>query len=367
MRPILFTALLALTMLTAFQQKDPMALLQQARAKFHDHASVSYQYTSLWPDPAGTIDTASAQCDFTRAKGAYFNYDYVMRTDLYDVAFIGQQFRQVEFAEKKVVLYPDDQPRLMKRFASENITVAYSPITLIDQAWSYAKDTVIRKIRFSEYQLAEMDTVYDGKHIRTERHIFINASNALLERYERRTFFNGKSSQIIVFLFSNYNWERKPKPLSYTPPPGYRTEIFGQGDQLEVLKEGAQAPLFTSVDMNGKPVSLEALRGKKVLLDFSVINCGYCKMAADHLTRNDFKLPADVVCLYINPMDKKEKLAVYAQKSNLPFTIVPEARDIGKQYGVSGYPTFYLINEQGIIENVTVGYRKEFIDGLSSR
>jgi len=134
---------------------------------------------------------------------------------------------------------------------------------------------------------------------------------------------------------------------------------------MNVLKEGEEAPPFSTVDMNGKPVSLQALRGKRVLLDFSTINCGYCKAALDHFSRRDFKLPPDMVGIYINPVDKKDKLALYAQKVTIPFGLVPEAHAIGKQYGVYGYPTFYLIDERGVIEKVVVGYQEAFIDGLA--
>lgn len=97
------------------------------------------------------------------------------------------------------------------------------------------------------------------------------------------------------------------------------------------------------------------------------VGCESCKVALDHFNRGDFKLPANVVGLYINSLDKEEKLAQYAQKVKIPFTTISTTKEIGEQYGVYAYPTFYLIDEQGVIEAVMEGYRKEFINGLSSR
>jgi len=365
MRYIHFTALVIVVTLTAFQQKDPMAVLQRARAKFNDCATISYQYSYLWPNPAGIVDTASAECSFAKTKGA-FEYDYVARCAPYDdIVFIGGQLSQVSRSEKKVILFPYDDSKQVRRHVLDNIPVKYSPLTLIGMAWSYAKDTVIEKIRLSDYRFVERDTIYNGKHVMVELHLFVNTVTSLPERYERRSLLEGKSQQTVIFLYSKYKLDKKGGTLTYTPPAGFRTEIFGQGEKLRELKVGEPAPLFSTVDINGKPVKLEDFRGKKVLLDFSTINCGYCKQALDHMTQDNFNFPAHLVGLYINPTDKKDAIARYSEKVTIPFMVVPDAREIGKQYGVYGYPTFYVIDEQGLIEKVVVGYEKEFIDGLA--
>ena len=54
----------------------------------------------------------------------------------------------------------------------------------------------------------------------------------------------------------------------------------------------------------------------------------------------------------------------YNDKVKLPFQVVPDAKLIGDMYGVSGYPTFVLIDEQGIIEKIVNGYKKEFFKSL---
>lgn len=220
----------------------------------------------------------------------------------------------------------------------------------------------------SEYWLVEMDKLNDTGHkIFVTLHLFINKSTRLPEVFERRAFFDGKPSQFIKHVYADFKLGKKPVPLTYEMPAGYITEIFGQGEHLELLREGQPAPAFTAVDMQGNTISLEGLRGKRVLLDFSVIGCGYCKLALDYMNRSDFKLKDGIVGIYLNPMDKKPKMESYAQRVHIPFSVVPDVRDLGKLYGVSAYPTFYLIDERGIIEKAVLGYNKEFIDGLSAQ
>jgi peroxiredoxin len=368
MRSILICAVLAAATLTAFQ-KDPMALLRQSKAKLDEQGFVSYQYTSLWPNPSGEVDTTISQCSFSVTNGKYFKYDYVMRNERNDFSFIDGALLQVNHDEKKVTTFPSEMEAEIKRNAVENYQIRYTPFMIVNMAWLYAKDTVNeQKAAIREYRLVEMDEANDaGNKIFVTLHLFINKSTKLPERVERRAFLDGKSTQVIKHLYTNYQLSKKPAQLTYTMPAGYSSEIFGQTEKLELLKEGQPAPAFTAVDIQGKPVSLESLRGKKVLLDFSVIGCGYCKLALDHLNQSNFKLKDGIVGIYLNPVDKKPKMESYGQRVHIPFTVVPDARELGKMYGVFGYPTFYLINEQGIIEKVVVGYRKEFIDELAAQ
>jgi peroxiredoxin len=195
--------------------------------------------------------------------------------------------------------------------------------------------------------------------------MFINSSTALPERYERRVYGNGKVGQVIVFLFSGYALEKKPAALAYTLPDGYKSEMFDKRGSHVTLKEGTAAPSFQVKDIQGNTISLESLRGKKVLLDFSIMGCGYCKMALDHFSRDGFRLPENVVGVYISPTDKGSTMLKYTQQTKIPFPVVAGAKDVGSLYSVYAYPTFYLIDENGMIEKVVVGYDKEFIEGLS--
>ena len=111
-------------------------------------------------------------------------------------------------------------------------------------------------------------------------------------------------------------------------------------------------------------MDLKSLRGRKVLIDFSVINCGYCKLALQHFNRDEYELDNKITGIYINPDDSNSEVSDYRDKLPIPFPAIAGAKKIAKAYGVSSFPTFFLIDERGDIEKVVVGYRSEFLETL---
>jgi peroxiredoxin len=185
-----------------------------------------------------------------------------------------------------------------------------------------------------------------------------------LEQYERRAFVDGEKSQFITYYFTDYELRKDAIDFGYELPEGYVTQIAGNKVKIRPLAEGTDAPGFESTDMSGKPVNLSFFTGQKVLLNFSIINCGWCKTALDHFNREDFQLSENIKVLYINPVDSKAQVEKYVEKFHVPFPVIAEAKAVGESYRVNGYPTFYLIDEEGKIEKVQSGYQKDFINNL---
>lgn len=115
------------------------------------------------------------------------------------------------------------------------------------------------------------------------------------------------------------------------------------------------------MDADGNWVELAQMRGKKVLLNFSMIRCGWCKIALEQFNKPAYQFADNIVPLYVNPVDTKEEMDKYRSKVPIPFPVLANAEAVGKAYGVSGYPTFYLIDESGKVEEVVVGFSDEKI------
>jgi thioredoxin-related protein len=72
----------------------------------------------------------------------------------------------------------------------------------------------------------------------------------------------------------------------------------------------------------------------------------------------------DIVFLGIYPLDSKKALLNLSKDRDLVFDIFYKAKEIGKLYGVQGYPTFFIIDKSGTICYSTVGYSKQFKETL---
>ncbi|MDX1463506.1 MAG: redoxin domain-containing protein, partial [Marinirhabdus sp.] len=205
------------------------------------------------------------------------------------------------------------------------------------------------------------DTVVEGNTVYTEYHIFIDPTLKQLERVERRNYYNGNLSQRLFNTFSNYLFNDKVTILKYDVPSDYPSVLYGQTDDRKLLEIGQKAPLFDATDLHGRPVNLADVKQPKTLLIFSSINCGNAHDAFQYI---NYELPEDIAVLYLSIWDELEDVTHYFTELKTEFTIVPNADNIAKTYGVRSTPTFFLIDKKGIVQNVEIGFDKPFLDQL---
>lgn len=140
------------------------------------------------------------------------------------------------------------------------------------------------------------------------------------------------------------------------------------------LKEDMPAPPFTGVDQNGKQVSLEDYKGKKLALVFySEDDSPTCTIQAcnlrdnyELLKKNGFEVVA------VSPDDEKSHKKFEA-KFNLPYTMIADTSHTTlNAYGVFGekelfgrnymgvHRTTFVIDEDGIIRNIFLKPRNKY-------
>ncbi len=116
------------------------------------------------------------------------------------------------------------------------------------------------------------------------------------------------------------------------------------------LRAGTPAPAFELPDLHGKPVSLAAFRGQRVLLVFSDPNCGPCTALAPELARfhRDHD-DHDLAVLMVSRGDAETNRSKAQQLGlNFPIVIQPGWR-ISKRYGIFATPVAFLVDEQGTL------------------
>jgi peroxiredoxin len=288
-------------------------------------------------------------------------FDYLGEREGSGYNFIDGVLFSISHKDSVVTYYPEkDIPTLIQN----SMYLTNSPIRLFKNGpWSYLRDTAIEGKTYNEFLWIEMDTTIMEKKVLLKNHLFINPSNELAHFYSRRLYHDGKKNQFIDVTYSDYFFSDLGEKLTYDVPAGYVSQQWGQRgpDAVQLLTKGEVAPDFELVDENGNPVKLSGFLGKKVLLDFSMINCGWCKIALEQFNKPDYQFADNIIPLYVNPVDDKEKMDKYQSKVSIPFPVLVNAEEVGKAYGVSGYPTFYLIDENGKVEDVVVGFSDEAI------
>ncbi len=346
-------------------ESSPDELFDEAKGKIDDAKLISFELMMLWESPViEEVDTIRMSLELGKEKSESFDYDFIGRTEESDLVYQENVILNVNHTDSTLVL--KDTKEDLARYL-DNTFFNFSPIGLLKkEGWAYVGDTSIANKNYLNYRQIEMDTVIEKKYILLENHLFLNPSNLLFDKYERRLFHDGKKGQFITVNFSNYNFSAEGQFPKYIAPLGYISKIAGDIESRILLKKGEKAPDFELVDMEGNPVRLADFKGKKVLIDFSMIRCGWCKIALDKFNAPEFSLKQGIVALYINPVDEQEYMKKYLTKNKIPFPILLEAAEVGKTYGVSGYPSFFLIDERGEIEFSGAGFDDELIPLISN-
>lgn len=121
------------------------------------------------------------------------------------------------------------------------------------------------------------------------------------------------------------------------------------GPVKQDIEIGKEAPNFTLKNLDGEDVSLSDYRGKIVLINFWATWCGWCDKEMPDLQKlhedND-----DLVVLAVDSMEDKEVVRKYIEKGNYDFEVVlDQDGKISQTYLVSGLPTSYFVDKDGIL------------------
>lgn len=137
------------------------------------------------------------------------------------------------------------------------------------------------------------------------------------------------------------------------------------------LEPGQPAPSFTLLDDQGTEVSLESLRGSKVILYVypAAMTPGCTTQACDFRDSLDSLKAAGFVVLGLSP-DKPEKLAKFRDRDGLTFPLLSDPdKTTLEAYGAFGEKMMYgkkvtgvirstfIIDESGVIESAQYNVR----------
>jgi peroxiredoxin len=350
---------------------DPKEILDAARKKLLEAARLNYKAIAMYPNPMGKVDTTVFNVSFVHSEKSLIGYDYMIewRSDFAkkDLFYTNDDYKVVDHLDKLVKFFSLADSLKEVLDIQNSLPVKNSPLSFLKQPdWVFEGDTVFSDRPVKNFLRIENDKTNDnGDTILTEQHIFIDPSTKLLNRFERRNYFNGKLSQLVVYEFTDFEISNKSDKLTYNFPSNYQSAAFGVSPYENLLMVGQKAPDFTTRDEQNNLIRLSDYLGKKVLLDFSIISCGYCLESLKHFNQKGYQLSDTIVPLYINPMDNQNDITEFKSKFNIPFPVAyTQAAEIAKLYGVLSYPLFYLIDENGIIEKVITGYDSEFQNTL---
>jgi thiol-disulfide isomerase/thioredoxin len=142
-------------------------------------------------------------------------------------------------------------------------------------------------------------------------------------------------------------------------------QIRNHANQARYLKEKAErltavvgkpAADWEVKDLDGKTHALKSYRGKVVVLDFWYRGCGWCIRAMPQVAQvaEDFK-NEPVVVFGMNTDRELENARFVVDKMKIRYPVL-RAEGLPEKYKVTGFPTLIIIDREGNIADVHIGY-----------
>lgn len=195
-------------------------------------------------------------------------------------------------------------------------------------------------------------------------------ANVDLARYLKAKGLEGKLKASNVVTFTNWRVGDAPMPewFAFKAPEGHKmVTTFFEPKKLAGEEEGAEhakllgkpAPDFELQNLEGAKVKLSSHKGKNVVvLDFWASWCGPCVAGLPHMTKVADKFKAQGVVFYgVNLREKPDVAQAFLEQSGLKFNVLLDSDGaVAKLFGVSGIPQSVIIDKDGKIHDIHVGY-----------
>jgi thiol-disulfide isomerase/thioredoxin len=122
---------------------------------------------------------------------------------------------------------------------------------------------------------------------------------------------------------------------------------------------GLPSPAWKAVDLDGTEHAVEQYRGRVLVLDFWFRQCSFCMRAMPQVEQaaQHFRQAKAPVAFLGASIDKDAADARHvAEKLTLSYPVL-RAEAVAERYGIQGCPTLVVLDPQGNVQGIFVGYR----------
>jgi thiol-disulfide isomerase/thioredoxin len=138
--------------------------------------------------------------------------------------------------------------------------------------------------------------------------------------------------------------------------------------QEAAVEIGLPAPKFKLTDLKGQEVSLDQFKGKVVMLDFWATWCNPCQMTMPVIEKLEKEYSDIMVVLAINLQEPKDAVQEYVNRQAIiSRVLLDEAGSVGATYGTDSIPMQFLIDKNGIVRHIQMGYKPQMASQLRAQ
>lgn len=147
-------------------------------------------------------------------------------------------------------------------------------------------------------------------------------------------------------------------------------EIASYLKEVSKVSVGDTVPGYEYVDVDGGKHFISELTGKWLLLDFWSLGCGPCIKSSKELVQLSKETSGKNLCLVSISIDGEEGWKEASKEHGVTWTNwrdpLGDAGSI-RAYDQGGIPVFVLVNPEGIIEDIQLGYMDGLLHSITDR
>ena len=193
----------------------------------------------------------------------------------------------------------------------------------------------------------------------------LDSTNVVIRKHFIKENLNSYTAvSELTYLKSRYSKDTLQKMYNELIPK-YKQSEYGKiiAIYLKVgdpVKTGDAYIDFEAWDKDGVKHKISDIKGKYILLDFSATNCGPCVESVKDMRLLFKKYPDKLAIVTFSEDAAKKTWLSSINRDNPDWLSVWDGKgdnsETSLKYGVTGFPTFFLINPEGKIVTSIIGY-----------
>jgi len=380
---LIFLAILVIISCTEEGVK-PLGLANQIVKKYESQKSLSYDINYRIKFFSQTDDTTkvSAKIDLIRQNSDTIFGGYIwIKSDSMERYYDTRNTYLIDHRNQSITKYPKEKPTAITgNTIGEAIRMYYlKPDRLINGA----TDSTIN-ITLTENTLNGVDTWKlackfedDEYSSNTWKNIWIEKESNFIPKMNFSSDMQGEN-QYNQWDLSNMSYnsltikdlENRFEEIK----SNYTIEDYKERtkEEASLLSNGTKIPeLKGTRHSDNVKISLDDFKGKIVLLDFWYIDCFPCIKAIPHLNdiHNNYK-DKELIVIGANPFNGNEKdlkrMPNFLSNNPIDYQIMHIDKEKSKEFKIYAYPSFYLIDKEGMILHSEVGFSENATDIIDS-
>jgi len=135
------------------------------------------------------------------------------------------------------------------------------------------------------------------------------------------------------------------------------------------VDRGDRVPELGLRDLDGRRVTVAALRGKVLLVDFWATWCEPCRQELPFLQKlHERYADQGLVVVGVSVDERVGNVRRYVQREGLGFTILHDReKQVAERFGLDRMPTNYVVDRRGVIRYVNPTFRADHAERIEGQ